>query len=189
MLNTINTDEYNVIALCGGKKNGKDTAATLVLSLLAEQHIQAKRFAFADSLKIEVAQAFGVSVREIDANKDFWRPILQVWGTEFRRLYQKNDNYWVEKLVQKLYMFFDDSRKIAIVTDCRFPNEVEALRNTYKTLFIYISRNMDTTDVASTHASEHGVRMSDCDIAISNNGTIEDLLHNLRAVMNRFKII
>jgi len=188
MLNTINTDEFNIIALCGGKKNGKDTAATLILALLAEKHIQAKRFAFADSLKLEVAQAFNVSVNEIDNNKDFWRPILQVWGTEFRRKYQSNDNYWVEKMIQKLYMFFDDSRKVAVITDCRFPNEVEALRNTYKTLFVYINRTMDS-DVGSSHSSEHGVSMNDCDIAISNNGTIEDLLHNLRAVMGRFKII
>ena len=182
-----NLNEINVLALCGGKRNGKDTASTLLLALLAEKGIEAKRFALADTLKVEVALAFHVSLREIEENKDFFRPILQVWGTEFRRKYQNNDNYWVEQLLKKLYMFFDDSRKIAIITDVRYPNEMEALKNLFNTKSVYINRILDT-DAGSTHSSEHGIKSEKCDYILTNNDSIESLAARLKLMLGFFDI-
>lgn len=55
-----------------------------------------------------------------------YRELLQYWGTEVRR--KQNDNYWVDKVKDKIHkrlLYTDD---IFIVTDARFVNEIAALK-------------------------------------------------------------
>jgi len=62
--------------------------------------------------------------KEIAANDNMSsRHILQVMGTDiFRRIY---GNVWVDACLKNIK---DDGPELAIVTDCRFPNEVEGIQ-------------------------------------------------------------
>lgn len=49
--------------------------------------------------------------------------LLQWWGTEYRRA--QNPNYWVDKLCESIPGTLD----VVMITDVRFPNEADAIKN------------------------------------------------------------
>lgn len=130
-----------IIGICGLIGAGKDTAADYLVNL---HHF--RRESFANSLKDAVAQVFGwdrtmlegrtKQAREWREQVDPWwsqrldmpqltpRYILQQWGTEVCR---KNfhDDIWIASLENKLRHSQDD----VVITDCRFPNEIKAIKN------------------------------------------------------------
>ncbi|MCZ2108547.1 MAG: hypothetical protein LC118_03085 [Dehalococcoidia bacterium] len=60
--------------------------------------------------------------------KDAFRPLLQVWGTDFRRA--QDPDYWCRALETRIRrsMAEDSSRRL-VVDDCRFPNEYNLLKS------------------------------------------------------------
>ena len=73
------------------------------------------------------------------------RELMQYVGTDFfRKMYP---NVWADATIRKIK---EDSSHMAIVTDCRFPNEVEAIKNAGGKV-IRLSRNSQNKDV---HSSE-----------------------------------
>lgn len=55
------------------------------------------------------------------------RQILQWWGTEYRR--RQDPDYWTRKLSQRVAYYANDlHERHFVIPDCRFPNEVAALR-------------------------------------------------------------
>ena len=89
-------------------------------------------------MKSEVRKACAVSGGQFDLIRDWknaglmpeWvryedpkpRSLLQWWGTDYRRA--KTPDYWVDKLRKTLDAH---DPEIALITDVRFPNEVEAI--------------------------------------------------------------
>lgn len=125
-----------IIGLAGQMESGKDTAAGYL-----KRHGY-DRIAFADALREEVLAA--VQKREIpeaanweirlalDSVKpsmvyskptdDNMRKILQWWGTEYRRA--QDQDYWIKRLIERM-----DITKDWVISDVRFPNEAEFVRN------------------------------------------------------------
>lgn len=60
--------------------------------------------------------------------KDSFRPLLQVWGTDFRRA--QDPDYWCRALEARIRrsMAEDSSRRL-VIDDCRFPNEYNLLKS------------------------------------------------------------
>ena len=111
-----------LFGITGKMKHGKDTFFSFVQELCPG----AVRVSFADALKNEVAKACNVTVDFINQNKDVFRPVLQWWGTEFRRgLY--GNNYWLDRLDDTIRALPDNST--VFVTDVRFLNEAEFVRS------------------------------------------------------------
>jgi hypothetical protein len=129
-----------IIGICGLIGSGKDTIADYLQNI----H-QFKRESFAHTLKDAVAAVFGwdrellegrtKQSREWRETVDPWwadrlgmpnltpRYVLQYWGTEvFRRGF--HDDIWIAALENKLRNSTDD----IVITDCRFPNEIRAIR-------------------------------------------------------------
>lgn len=155
------TQPFHIIGLTGPKGSGKDTVAALLRT-----HAGFYQVAFADALREEVCEAFGVEplylirpetkehqltdlalrkclsdpfvARMVIHHSQRGQPldmeaprsprqILQWWGTEYRR--HRDADYWMGKLmtrIERLIVAGDQSR--IVVTDCRFANEVAALR-------------------------------------------------------------
>ena len=129
-----------IIGVCGFIGSGKDTIADYLVNL---HHF--RRESFANTLKDAVAQVFGwdrtmlegrtKQAREWREQVDPWwaqrlgiphltpRYILQQWGTEVCR---KNfhDDIWIASLENKLRNSKDD----VVISDCRFPNEICAIK-------------------------------------------------------------
>lgn len=130
-----------IIGICGLIGSGKDTIADYLQNI----H-QFRRESFAHTLKDAVAAVFGwdrellegrtKQSREWRETVDPWwaerlampnltpRYVLQYWGTEvFRKGF--HDDLWIAALENKLRNSSDD----IVITDCRFPNEISAIRD------------------------------------------------------------
>lgn len=106
------------------------------------------------------------------------REALQLVGTDFLRTLSPDIHLDVADK-------FRDKSKLSVITDCRFPNEVEWVqRNGGKV--IYIARpEAEAAAYESTHVSERGILdlRQKCDYLLQNDGTVEDLQLILSAIL------
>ena len=130
--------EKDIVAFCGKKRSGKDTAGDAVASF------GYMPIAFADPIK-EICQiVFEFSDKQVYGSKksevdEFWRfsPrwVMQTIGTEMFRNHIGED-VWVKSLLARINSSSHD--KFA-VTDVRFPNEVDHLQRVGAEI-VYIRR-------------------------------------------------
>src|ERR1019366_6100180 len=104
-----------LIGISGKKLTGKNTVARFISS---NTTLKCEEFAFADSLKNEVAQICKVSRDELERNKPKFRTLLQAWGVYRRE--SLGEDYWVKQLIIKL---LKSEAELALITDVRFQNE------------------------------------------------------------------
>ena len=110
-----------VICISGKAGHGKDTAAGFMLDELEQRGYTAVITHFADLLKYICRQFF-----QWDGNKDeHGRSLLQYVGTDIVR--KREQNFWVDH-VARLLTVFDGEWDFVIIPDCRFPNEVNYLK-------------------------------------------------------------
>jgi len=128
-----------IVGVCGLIGSGKDTIADYLVNI----H-EFRRDSFAATLKDAVSAVFGWdrdmlegrtrSSREWREQPDAWwserlgqtitpRLMLQLWGTEVcRRGF--HDDIWIASLENKIR----NSRDHVVISDCRFPNEIDAIK-------------------------------------------------------------
>lgn len=146
-----------IIAFAGRKQSGKTTCAEFVANI--NKDLKAKIYNFADPLKLLCIDILGLKPRQcygsdIDKNElvdCYWdnhqltaREVLQVVGTDMFRRMQKN--VWSDATIRKIR---NEQPDLAIIADCRFPNEVFAIKDAGG-LVIKLSRNLYN----SNHDSE-----------------------------------
>ena len=202
-----------IIGICGLIGSGKDTIA----DYLTNFH-EFRRESFANSLKDAVAYVFGwdrtmlegrtKSAREWREKVDPWwanrlgmphltpRWILQYWGTEVCRV-GFHDDMWIASLENKLRNSNDD----VVISDCRFPNEIKALRaqggliiNVHRGIQphwydIAIKANRGDTQAMAwlakegIHASETAWAGTLFDMIVDNNSTLDQLYAQVRGLV------
>jgi hypothetical protein len=207
-----------VIGITGWIGSGKDTIADYLVNF----H-QFRRDSFAGTLKDAVAAVFGwdremlegrtKEARQLREQVDTWwaerlemphltpRWVLQYWGTEVCRQ-GFHDSIWIASLENKLR----NKTGNTVITDCRFPNEVDIIRKQGGKV-VWVSRGplpewyntalkQHTTDwddqwmledanelmeqkYPEVHASEHSWVGSKFDYVVSNDGTVQDLYETI----------
>ena len=207
-----------IIGICGFIGSGKDTVADYLVNFHGF-----KRESFANSLKDAVSQVFGwdremlegrtKQSREWRETKDEWwsnrlemditpRWVLQYWGTEVVRKGFHND-MWVASLENRLRQSQDD----IVITDCRFPNEIKAIKAAGGEV-IRIKRGpepkwynhaenynagerkigwalgKDALTKAGVHASEYSWVGNDFDALLVNDGTLDDLYEQVELFLD-----
>lgn len=194
-----------IIGICGFIGSGKDTVADYLVNF----H-EFRRESFASTLKDAVAAVFGwdrtllegrtKEAREWREQIDPWwaarldmptltpRWVLQYWGTEVCRK-AFHDDIWIASLENKLR----NSRDNVVISDCRFPNEIQSIRDAGGQI-VWVQRGelpdwYDTAIAANRghnwavqdlkmrqiHASETAWVGTEFDSVIDNNRTIDDL--------------
>jgi dephospho-CoA kinase len=167
------------IALISPAGGGKDFIADYLCN-----HYGFTRYAFADNVKAVAKQWFP----DIYGNENKKpRALLQSIGTDFREI---DGDIWIKALFKNMDDEAHERKKLRyttehiVVTDCRMPNEYEALRNRGFT-FIRIDVNEDERlkrlvergDVFSqtdlTHQTERHYDEFHCDYSLSNHGSKE----------------
>jgi hypothetical protein len=136
-----------IIAFSGRKQSGKSTGAEYVQHLLNNKGLKNKVYSFADPLKQDICinmlgltydQCYGSDDDKNSLTDILWenipgylgnitgpmtaREVMEVIGTNiFRKI--KND-VWVQATLVAIQR---DNLDIAIIADCRFPNEVNSI--------------------------------------------------------------
>jgi len=205
-----------IIGICGFIGSGKDTIADYLVNL---HHF--RRESFANTLKDAVAAVFGwdrmmlegrtKQAREWREQVDTWwaerlgiphltpRWILQNWGTEVCRK-GFHDDIWIASLENKLRASTDD----IVISDCRFPNEIRAIKNAGGRVVRVVrgaepewyeaaeSRNRGPNNnlfwaLSSRQLEKIGIHESETawvgtefDVTLDNNGTLEDLYQQVK---------
>src|ERR1041385_511621 len=166
----------NIIGLSGKKQSGKNQVARFITKIYKNKIIL--ETAFADELKLEVADACNTTVDEIQLHKDTYRNLLQLWGTNYRRKFYGED-YWIKKLLFKISNSVAD---ITIITDVRFLNEAQMVKQIGGYL-VRIERPSDSV-LIDRHPSE--IELDDYkkfDFIIKNDGTLDDLYVQTRKML------
>jgi hypothetical protein len=207
-----------IIGVCGFIGSGKDTVADYLVNL---HHF--RRESFANTLKDAVAAVFGwdrtmlegrtKQAREWREQQDNWwtnrlgivitpRWVLQNWGTEVCRN-GFHDDIWIASLENKLRNSTDD----VVISDCRFPNEIRAIKQAGGIVVrvvrgaepewydAAVSRNRGPDgnstwslsgrklEQLGVHASETSWVGTNFDVVLDNNSTLDDLYQQVKRLV------
>ena len=118
------------------------------------------------------------------------RELLQKLGTEAIRD-GLHPNAWVNALMceYKRPKLSEYNPSNWIITDVRFPNELEAVKDV-KGLTLKVVRPVEKSKTpARLHPSETSLDKAEFDYTIINDGSIEDLIEKVRQILITEKII
>jgi len=125
------------------------------------------------------------------------RELLQKLGTEAMRN-GLHENVWVNSLMADYkpdtytrvnVTYIASNLPNWIITDTRFPNELDAVKGK-EGVTIKVKRNWGSTEnLFSTHPSETALDDATFDYEIVNDGTIEELIEKVRAILIELSII
>lgn len=203
-----------IIGVCGFIGSGKDTVADYL-----QNFHEFRRESFASTLKDAVAAVFGwdrtmlegrtKEAREWREQVDPWwatrlamptltpRWVLQYWGTEVCRK-AFHDDIWIASLENKLRLSKDN----VVISDCRFPNEIQSIRNAGgKIVWVQRGELPDWYQVAldantgrnyaiqelkmrKIHASETAWVGTNFDAVLDNNHTIDALYKQAASIVS-----
>lgn len=152
-----------IIAFAGRKQSGKTTCSEFVIKYFngtVTPFNTAKMYNFADPLKKDICmnilgmtydQCYGSDEQknvltdiEWNGSKLTAREVMQFVGTDIFR--QMKHNVWADATIRKIK---NECPNLAVIADCRFPNEVDVVRNAGG-FVIKLTRNPHN----SNHASE-----------------------------------
>lgn len=205
-----------IVGICGFIGSGKDTVADYLVNF----H-EFRRESFANTLKDAVSAVFGwdrtmlegrtKAAREWREQVDPWwaerlamptltpRWVLQYWGTEVCRK-AFHDDIWIASLENKLRNSLDN----VVISDCRFPNEIDSIRNAggkivwvkrgelpawYETAVKANDGDIDAINAMTfygIHASETAWVGTGFDFEIDNNGSIDKLYENVCSILKEY---
>lgn len=161
-----------VILISGKARHGKDTTAEIFKSALEADGFSVLIAHYGDLVKYICRTFFNW-----DGNKDeSGRTLLQYVGTDVIR--NQDENYWVRFMGQML-TFFNDKWDYVLIPDCRFPNEVDYLREMgFDAVHMRVVRTdfqNQLTAEQQIHPSETALDNITADYYINNDGSIRDL--------------
>lgn len=175
-----------IIAFAGRKQSGKTSSCEYVQQIFAKQTRQNSAiYNFADPLKQMCIDILGLTKDQCygsDDNKNelvncVWpdtdkkmtaREVMQYVGTDIFRKMQHN--VWADATIRRIQ---NEDLPLALIADCRFPNEVAAIKNAGG-IVIKLNRNK----YHSTHASEIALNsdvynQNNFDLVINNDDISE----------------
>lgn len=181
--------KYKNIAFASKAGAGKD----FVTNYLSKQYGYS-RYAFADNVKL-VAESWFPDLYGNGKEKPRW--LLQKIGTMFREI---DEDVWIKSLFKSVdeenlfRKYHGYSQEFIAITDCRMPNEYEALKDRG---FVFIRVDADDAireermltrgDVFKkedmNHHTESFYDSFECDYVIDNNGSAEELYEKIDEVM------
>jgi hypothetical protein len=191
-----------IIAFSGRKQSGKTVCSEFLKNLLESNgYNNVPIYNFADPLKEDIcinmfgltySQCYGEDEQKNQLVDAYWdnkqltaRDLMQLIGTDlFRKL---NSNIWVNALINKIKR---QNFEIVIVSDCRFPNEVETIKNNNGLVF-RLSRDIYKSDhISESVLDSSNYNWSNFNYVIDNkNMDIIQQFSILKQLMVDFNII
>ena len=193
-----------IVAVCGFQGAGKDTIADYLI-----KHHNFKKLSFAGAVKDIASIVFGwdremlegstqTSRKEREIVDKWWaeklqipnlspRYVLQYFGTDLFRNHFHQD-IWLRIVERKL-----NSHPNIVITDCRFPNEIEMVKS-HGAKLINVQRDMpewfddyvkgiDCPEANKLHPSETSWIREKFDYVIKNNKNINELEEAIKKII------
>lgn len=174
----------DIITISGKARHGKDDLAKRLKSEFESEGKRVVVTHFADFLKYICREYYNWN-GEKDING---RTLLQNVGQGFRK---KSPNCWIDIMTAFLLGLGDDC-DIAIVPDCRYPNELMCFNYFAENVFkVRVERpNFDNqlTEEQKCHESEIALDNYRFDLYVLNDGTEEEYLNKSKKVIEQYKI-
>lgn len=158
-------------AFCGLAGSGKDTAGSAVI----ESSLRYRRISFADPIR-DMIGVLGIDVKKIYDEGTKNSPIADMGGKSLRHMMQSLGTEWGRDLIHPDIWLNVSKRRIkkanhdgfgVILTDCRFDNEAEELKNLgFKIIRIEMMSFGKKDEHA--HKSENGISDSLIDKTVYN---------------------
>lgn len=195
-----------IIAICGFQGAGKDTLAEVLI-----KKYDFVKLSFAGIIKDITSIIFGWDRKMLEGDTltsrvwreqvdEWWakrlnmphltpRFILQYFGTDLFRNHFHQD-IWIACIEKKISQY-----KNVVITDCRFPNEINTIKNLGGHL-IHIHRGglpewfyeakLGIAKIPSDiHPSETSWILNDFEYSIENNSTLEDLHYKIKVIIDK----
>lgn len=177
--------KYNIIAITGIKRSGKDVVANYIEQKFGYKHVK-----ISSKLKEVVKIAFDLKDADVESSaKDDMherlgippRRILDFIGThvfqyEINRILPNiGRKFWISDLLMK----HDDTP--IVISDLRFHHELEEIRKNDSVLVIKINRNQQ---IDPTYISESEINELQYDVEVINDKLLEDLFQIIDELLN-----
>jgi hypothetical protein len=186
-----------LIGLNGFPRSGKDTAANVIQKWGEARTLVVTQRAFADAMVISLMRSFGLATNLNDARVlyDCFKELggvyieipdqsiaTEISGRQFAKWFATEghrdvfgDDFWVDQILPLEYDWTlnwvnadDDSCDIAVVTDVRFVNEAERVKQLGGVIW-----NIDRGLQGDDHVSEQPLPQRLIDLVIYNHSTLE----------------
>ena len=157
------------IGIAGNMKSGKSS-----LAVQLSQEFDLPILSFAESLRMEVAQAFFHKQQRNEArflwdrleeqDKTLTRPLLQAWGQGRRDL--QNDEYWIKRLQE-----YADKKGLdyAIIDDVRHANEAQHVLDNGGLIIRLHANEQTLIDRGAKHLGHQSENLRGVDDAIAKH--------------------
>lgn len=184
---------FNLICIIGNIGCGKTTAAQIL-----KINYDYEEITFAEPVKqiglildFEYNELYGTQEDKLKIN-NFWgvsgREFMQKFATDIMRnelpkhidMKMDGKTIWVKLCEKKILNMLEKNKKI-IVSDGRFPDEIEMIKNLGGKI-IKIEREINYN---INHDSEKYINSIIPDVSINNNGSIEELTKNIDLIINK----
>ncbi len=174
-----------IIGLTGKARSGKDSVRQIL-----ERTYGFEGFSFAGALKQAMTPLFGLPEKYVlnEDNKELpipgWpeltlRRAMQLLGTEAMRGTFGHD-FWIRRLKREIY-----GRRMVVVSDVRFDNEAEALRNIGAAIVEVRRPGAGLESIAGQHISEAGVSPELIHLTLLNDSSLAQLQLNTEKMFRR----
>ena len=170
-----------IIAFAGRKQSGKTSACDFTSRIFSDTtRSNSCIYNFADPLKKMCMEIFGLSYNQCYGSDDHknelvncvWpdsksqmtaREVMQYVGTDVFR--QMQHNVWADATIRKIQ---DENLPLSLIADCRFPNEVEAVKKAGG-LVVKLNRNLyHSSHESETALDEENYDQQNFDLVIDN---------------------
>jgi len=194
-----------IISISGKIGTGKDTVADIIQSITPYYNWEIKKYA--GKLKVIAEILSGVPKINFEDQEFKKQDMGAEWGMTYRDLLQKlgteamrnglHKNVWVNALFAdyKPRPFFPDvpaefhaQLPNWLITDTRFPNELEAAK-AHNGITIKVIRDSGNT-IGTTHASETALDdYTKWDYVVDNNGSFEELKTQVFSILEKESLL
>ena len=187
-----------IISITGKIGSGKDTIADIIMQYTPYHDWEIKKFA--GKLKDIAEILSGVPKINFEDQEFKKQDMGPEWGMTYRDLLQKlgteamrnglHENVWVNALFADYHFNIEEDEQMPnwLITDCRFPNELEAVK-THKGITIKVIRDSGNT-IGTTHASETALDdYTEWDYIVDNNGSLEDLKTQVLSILEKESLL
>lgn len=162
-----------IVCIGGKARHGKDTFAGYLKDALESKGNKVLIFHYGDAVKHICRSYFGWN-----GEKDVvGRTILQRVGTDIIR--ERDPNFWVDFGI-RMFKACHDEWDYVLIPDCRFPNEIERLKEEgFDVAYfrVYRGENFDNglSEEQKAHPSETALDEYEPDISIYNTSGLQQL--------------